>query len=131
MYCGRCEGFSFLPLIFCVEILINTFKIIMTHLNSCSCAMTRYTDFPNYNQRGLPIEISSLFKPTFYPCTVFRQPRPLPEGVLICCQVDSARKNRHLSDFYVLIKYLLKLQGLCGRCREVTISPAAVTQCLP
>ena len=36
-----------------------------------------------YNQRRLIREFSSNFKPKFYPCTVFRQPRPLPEGDLI------------------------------------------------
>ena len=37
-----------------------------------------------HKQRGLTRESSSLFKPTFYPCTVFHQPRPLPEGTLSC-----------------------------------------------
>ena len=36
------------------------------------------------HQRGLTREFSSLFKPTFYPCTAFCQPRPLPEGTLSC-----------------------------------------------
>ena len=31
---------------------------------------------------GSKREFSSNFKPTFYPCTVLRQPRPLPEGAL-------------------------------------------------
>ena len=35
-------------------------------------------------QRGLTREFSSDFKPTFYPYTVFRQPRPLPGGELSC-----------------------------------------------
>ena len=38
-----------------------------------------------WNQRGLPREFSSLFNPTFYPCTVFHQLRPLPEGARSCC----------------------------------------------
>ena len=35
-------------------------------------------------QRGLTREFISLFKPTFYPCTVFRLLRPIPEGALSC-----------------------------------------------
>ena len=31
---------------------------------------------------GLIRQISSNAKPTFYPCTVIRQPLPLPEGAL-------------------------------------------------
>ena len=82
-------------------------------------------------QRVLTKEFSSLFKPTFHPCTVFRQPRPLPdasplstalytkeregnERQLNCLrflrssrQVDCARKNRQLSDLYLVIKSLL------------------------
>ena len=73
------------------------------------------------NQRGLIREYSSLFKPTFYPCTVFRKPRPLPEGGVtrdnsivydfyaLAPQVECVRKNRQLSDFYVVIKSLGKL----------------------
>ena len=33
---------------------------------------------------GLIRELSSNFKPTFYPCTDFHPPRPLPEGALSC-----------------------------------------------
>ena len=38
----------------------------------------------NFLQRGWINKRAQLFKPTFYPCTVFRQPRPLPEGALSC-----------------------------------------------
>ena len=38
-----------------------------------------------YCPRGLTREFSPLFKPTFYPCTLFHQPRPLLEGALSCC----------------------------------------------
>ena len=78
-------------------------------------------------------ELRSNSKPIFYPCTVFRQPRPLPQCVLSCrrpaadCfvdyrtggvtgvllsshQVDCARKNRQLGDLNVLIKSLV-----CGQ----------------
>ena len=40
--------------------------------------------FLGYYQRGLTRELSSNFKPSFYPRTVFRQPRPLPEDALSC-----------------------------------------------
>ena len=33
---------------------------------------------------GLIREFSYNFKPTFYPCTVLRQPLPLPKGALCC-----------------------------------------------
>ena len=33
---------------------------------------------------GFTREVSSLFKPTIYSCTVVPQPRPLPEGALRC-----------------------------------------------
>ena len=36
------------------------------------------------NQRGLTRKINSLCEPIFYPYTVFRQPRPLPESALNC-----------------------------------------------
>ena len=43
---------------------------------------------PEFSRRtkggGLTRELSSDSKPTFYPCTVFRQPRPLPEGAIRC-----------------------------------------------
>ena len=35
-------------------------------------------------ERGLIRELSSNSKTTFYPCIVFRQTRPLPEGALRC-----------------------------------------------
>ena len=67
----------------------------------------------NLQQRGLTRESSSLFKPTFYPCTVFRQPRPLPEGAISCRKpaVDCieyyrtggvTRDNSVIYDFYAL-----------------------------
>ena len=34
------------------------------------------------DQRGLIREFISNFKPSFYPCTFFCQPHPLPEGAL-------------------------------------------------
>ena len=67
------------------------------------------------------IEFSSNYKATFYPCTVFRQPRQFPEGTLIC---------RYLADdtivYYitVLVKggnsivyefYALAASGLCTK----------------
>ena len=91
---------------------------------------------------GISREFSSNSNPTFYQCTVFRQPRPIPEGALSCrwpaddCIVyyrmgglseDNsivydfyalvarccARKNRQLRDLTVLIKSLIS--RLCKR----------------
>ena len=88
------------------------------------------------HQRWLTREFSSLFKPTFYPCS-FSPATPTPRGCtqlplaryqlhcilkngrgnerqLLCLrflcssrQVDCARKNRQLSDLDVLIKSLV------------------------
>ena len=43
---------------------------------------------------GLITELSSNSTPTFYPCTVFHQPLPLPEDALSCCW-PSADCNVH------------------------------------
>ena len=46
----------------------------------------KYSEAPccAVKEDGLIRELSSNSEPTFYPCTVFRQPRPLPEGALMC-----------------------------------------------
>ena len=45
---------------------------------------TESSDFYHIKDGGLIREFSSYFKPTFHPCTVFRQPCPLPEDALGC-----------------------------------------------
>ena len=65
------------------------------------------------NPRGLERESGCNFKSTFYPCTFFRQPRPLPQGALRCrypaddCIVyyragGVTRDNFIVYDFYAL-----------------------------
>ena len=55
-------------------------------LRFASLSSARWLETVQYQHRGggLKREYSSNFKPTFYPCTVFRRPRPLPEDTLGC-----------------------------------------------
>ena len=49
-----------------------------------SCMPTYRCKLIAAKEDGLAREFSCNSKPTFYPCTVFRQPRPLPESALSC-----------------------------------------------
>ena len=77
--------------IFCLTLSIpNPYEfmtlVAVLGLKGLRCSDPFVCYVSHFSQRGWinKKEISSLFKNTFYPCTVFRQPRPLPEGALSC-----------------------------------------------
>ena len=59
-----------------------------------SCGDLAETEYTDSKEGGLTRELSSNLKLTFYPCTVFRQSRPLPEGALSYrCPTDDCIVN--------------------------------------
>ena len=67
-----------------VLLVLLSVKIVASSVRTNLLLLVEHDKLSETKEGGLIREPTSNIKPTFYPCTVFRQPRPLPEGALWC-----------------------------------------------